>query len=245
MPYHIHTIPVLDALKDPQGCAFCVMHNKLEEDAIQFILGPAYMEDDIRMDTNRVGFCKAHLSAMYAQQNRLGLAFMLHTHLQQLNKDLAAFVQDKKPSPIFGKDTSGPTSKIHNHLDKTIASCYVCTKIESTFTRYIDTFLYLWSKGGEDASLIKSQKGYCLPHFSQLVEMASGLSRSKRERFIEEIVNPQLAHLKELELDIEWFTLKFDYRYVNEPWKNSKDALPRALSALGVASEAASGGKGE
>ena len=237
MPDHIHTIPVLDALRDPQGCAFCVMQKKLEADVIHFILGPAYMEDDVRMDTNKVGFCNAHLSAMYAQQNRLGLAFMLHTHLQQLNKDIAGFVENKKPAPLFGKDVNDPLSKIYSHLDKTIASCYVCTKVEATFDRYVGTFLYLWNKGGEDAALIKSQKGYCLPHFSKLVEAASKQSRSKREKFLEEIINPQLVHLKELESDLEWFTLKFDYRYVNEPWKNSKDALPHTLAAFGIKGE--------
>ena len=29
--------------------------------------------------------------------------------------------------------------------------------------------------------------------------------------------------------DIGWFIDKFDYRFKNEPWKNSKDALPRGI----------------
>ena len=29
--------------------------------------------------------------------------------------------------------------------------------------------------------------------------------------------------------DVEWFIKKFDYRYKDEPWKNSKDALVRTL----------------
>ena len=29
--------------------------------------------------------------------------------------------------------------------------------------------------------------------------------------------------------DVEWFIKKFDYRYKDEPWKNSKDALVRTM----------------
>jgi len=209
------------------------MHQQLEQAAIQFILGPAYMEDDIRMDTNQVGFCAAHMSAMYIQQNRLGLALMLHTHLQLLNKEIEKKLKPTKPSPLFGKDTQGPLATVYTHLDKTLGTCYVCTKVESTFVRYIDTFLHLWAKGGEDSKLILSQKGYCLPHFVQLIGAASKLGRSKREKFIAEIATPQLAHMKELESDLEWFTLKFDHRNANEPWKNAKDALPRTLDMFG------------
>jgi len=209
------------------------MHNKLEQDAIHFIMGPAYMENDVRTDTNRLGFCSAHLAAMYANKNRLGLALMLHTYMQQLNKDISAIIKNKQPSPLFGKDSSGPLAKSHAHLAKAGKTCYVCNKVEDTFARYIDTFLYLWGKGGDDAKLITSQKGYCLPHFTQLVAAADNMGRGKREKFIEEIVLPQLKCMQELEGDLEWFTLKFDYRYADEPWKNSKDALPRALGILG------------
>jgi len=213
------------------------MHDKLTMDAIQFILGPAYMEDDVRTDTNRTGFCKAHMAAMYNQQNRLGLALMLHTHLKQLNKDLTSIVKNKLPPPLFGKDHDGPIVKTHSHLSKTLATCYVCDKVESTFQRYIDTFLHLWGKGGEDARLITSQKGYCLTHFAQLTAAAGNLGRSKREKFVDEILKPQLAHLQELEEDLDWFTLKFDHRYADQPWKNSKDALPRALTTFGCKGE--------
>ena len=233
MPNHIHTIPVLDALREPQSCAFCVMHQRLEEDAIQFILGPAYMEDDVRMDTNRVGFCNAHLSAMYTQQNRLGLAFMLHTHLQQLNKDVSSILENKKPSPLFGKDPNEPLSKIHAHLDKTIISCYVCTKVEATFDRYVGTFFMLWANGGPEVQLIRSQKSYCLHHFTVMLLYAGKLGSKKRKEFMAEILPVWQNFMKELETDLDWFTQKFDHRNKDEPWKNSKDVLPRALAILG------------
>ncbi|MCL2224837.1 MAG: DUF6062 family protein [Defluviitaleaceae bacterium] len=233
MPDHIHTIPVLDALREPKACAFCVMYEKLESDSIQFVMGPSYMEDDVRMETNKIGFCKRHLDAMYAQQNRLGLGLMLHTHMQQINKDISDIVKGRVAVSFFGKDKNNTIGRLKGHLQKTHESCYVCKKVENTFERYIDTFFHIWAKGGEDAKLIKSQNGYCLPHFIKLLEAAENLGRGKREKFLDEIMPAQQERLKEMENDLEWFTLKFDHRNADEPWKNSKDALPRAIEMLG------------
>ena len=40
------------------------------------------------------------------------------------------------------------------------------------------------------------------------------------------IFQENLARVRD---DLEWFTDKFDYRNADAPWKNSKDALIRAI----------------
>ena len=229
---HIHTIPVLDALREPNNCAFCTMMNKLESDAIQFIMGPAYMEDDIRMETNKIGFCKRHMDAMYKHQNRLGLALMLHTHLQQLNKDAGNIINGRIPAPLFGKDPNGAATKLKNHLLATHSTCYVCNKVENTAVKYIDTFFYLWGKGGEEAKLIESQKGYCLPHFTELMSKAEKLGRGKRERILDHLLPMWQRFTQEMEEDLDWFIQKFDYRNANASWKDSQDAIERSIVLL-------------
>ncbi|MGN0395989.1 MAG: DUF6062 family protein [Coprococcus sp.] len=37
------------------------------------------------------------------------------------------------------------------------------------------------------------------------------------------------TNMERINDDISWFIDKFDYRYKNEPWKNSKDAIPRGI----------------
>ena len=39
-------------------------------------------------------------------------------------------------------------------------------------------------------------------------------------------------NLSRVEKDLEWFTLKFDYRNADKPWNNSRDALERAVTKL-------------
>ena len=230
---HIHTIPVLDALREPCGCAFCVMEKKLENDVIQFIMGPAYMEDDVRMETNKVGFCKTHMQAMYKEQNRLGLALMLHTHMQRLCKDTNGIIDGRLPAKIFNKDPGGVLPRLEAHLVKTKNSCYVCKRVDNTFDRYMDTFFYLWSKGGDEAKLIAAQESYCLPHFISLLSAVETLGRGNREKFLDVLFKLWQKLTSGLEEDLDWFVQKFDHRNANEPWKNSKDALPRTMAFLG------------
>jgi len=219
----IHTIPVLDALRDPQGCAFCTMKKKLETSAVRFIMGPAYMEEDVRMDTNKVGFCKSHMDALYNEQNRLGLALMLHTHLQQIYKDTEHIASTSSPAKLFKK--SPMFQHLREHMAKTHASCYICRRIDDAFDRYVDTFFYLWKKNGDEAKLIEGQTSYCMPHFLMLFE--------KGEKFKDVLLPLWQKIVQELEADLDWFTQKFDHRNADAPWKNSKDALPRAIDFLG------------
>ena len=229
MAEHIHTILVMDALREPGNCAFCAMYDKLESNSIQFIMGPAYMEDDVRMATDKVGFCNRHLALMYKEQNRLGLGLMLHSHIKKIVNDMDKIIKSPISGSFFKKEQSNSLGKMGAYLKGINESCYICEKIEGTFNRYIDTFLYLYNK---DTPETKTQKTYCLPHFIRLLELASQMSKSKRDKFTDDILKPILKTISELEGDLDWFVSKFDHRNANEPWKNSKDALPRALSLL-------------
>ena len=233
MKEHIHTIPVIEALREPGLCAFCAMLKKLDENAIRFIMGPAYMEDDVRMKTNKSGFCKKHMEAMYKEQNRLGLALMLHTHVKEINKDIKSMADYVKKPTIFGSGSDTYLDRLGEHLAATNEDCYVCQSISNTFERYVDTFFVLWIKDGSEAQLIQAQKGYCMHHFTIMLKHAGKLGAKKRKKFMNEILPAWQNCMKELETDLEWFIQKFDHRNKDETWKNSKDVLPRALSILG------------
>ena len=56
MKEKLYTIPVNEAFEHDSECPICAMRKKLEMDAIEFTMGPSYMEDDIREVTSRLGF---------------------------------------------------------------------------------------------------------------------------------------------------------------------------------------------
>ncbi|NLM13838.1 MAG: hypothetical protein GX209_08865 [Epulopiscium sp.] len=243
MKEQIYTIPVIDAFKADTECPFCNLHQTLEKESIDFMLGASYMEDDIRMETNKSGFCPHHYQKLFNEKNRLGLALMLHSHFQEINNTLSKLIEPHKdsnsnhPSFLSGlikypkrESSSQNKNPISSELNDIQKNCYICNKIEKIFSRYMDTFFYLWKKDKEFISLVSDRKGFCLNHFSSLIEKASlALNKEQYNHFTQIIFPIQLENLKRIEEELDWFIQKFDYRFKDSPWNNSKDAVQRAI----------------
>jgi len=58
------------------------------------------------------------------------------------------------------------------------------------------------------------------------------LNADKRKEFLRILAQQQLEHMDRIEKELEWFTKKFDYRYNDAPWGNSRDALSRSIQKL-------------
>ena len=73
----ITTIPVSEVFEPRDGCPICRMRNRLEERVVEYITGAAMMEPDVRIETNKKGFCFTHYQQMLKRRNRLSVALML------------------------------------------------------------------------------------------------------------------------------------------------------------------------
>jgi len=207
------------------------MRKKLEVNAIDFTMGPSYMEDDIREATSRMGFCEKHLEQLYSNQNRLGLALILKTHMDKIVKDVEKHsnggIKFSSPS-LFKKKVE--ESSVVNYLDALEDSCFVCDKIDGTFERYIATVFHLYHTDEQFRKRFFASKGFCTSHYKILYSAAAKyLGGDERSNFVNELNKLYLDNMKRVRDDLEWFINKFDYRYADEPWKNSKDALPRSM----------------
>lgn len=248
MKDNIYTIPLTDAFNSGEECPFCFIHKKLEDDAIEFMLGSAYMSDNIREETNKLGFCGSHYSLLYHHGNRLGLALMIHTHLGKLKGDLEPLLKDNNPKSLSGKpnilsklmgsktscDKENLSNDISSFLYKNEANCYICNNIENNMDRYLDTLFFIWKKDSKFVDLVGACKGFCLSHFAALLDLApSKLSGETLQDFYNLVIPLTLENLNRIEEEIEWFIDKFDYRNKTASWKNSKDAVPRAIEKMG------------
>ncbi len=237
MKEKIYTIPVNDAFNEPCECPLCAMYEKLEADMLYFMLDNSYMEDDIRMETNAHGFCPTHYQKLMLADNRLGVALMLHTHMQKVHTDLQKLanssVSGSKKS-IFGKSSEHtPKSKISAYTQHQMKSCYVCNRIETTFNIYLDTFFYLWKRDEAFIQRVKNSQGFCIHHFAALHDLASEkLNDKELKTFIDLLLPLQESNLQRVMDDLGWYITKFDYRFKDEPWKNSKDAVIRAIKKM-------------
>lgn len=223
----IYTIPVNEAfeaaLDHPEcGCPLCTLFRKLENNELDLILGASMMEPDVRIQTNKEGFCKTHYDLMFTRKNRLGMALTMESHLQLLQKEL-------KDDGLGGGYGRKPVKRIAE-LE---ASCYVCRRIEYHFSRMLLTALELWNTDEAFRAKVKKQPYFCLPHYRRLTALAQEkMSKKQLHDFASALSSVQDAYLAALNEDISWFCKKFDYRYDAEPWYNSRDAVERAIKFL-------------
>ncbi len=224
---HIYTIPVNEAFEASRddascGCAFCSLYNKLEDNELELILGASMMEPDIRIMTNKEGFCRTHYDMMFVRKNRLGMALTLESHLAELKDEIknGGFMQKAGERPI-----KRITSLEH--------SCYVCRRIEFHFNNMIETAVFLWDEDEDFRAKFSAQPYFCLPHYRRLIACATDrLNKKRAPEMIKESARIVEGYIETLNEDVSWFCKKFDYRYDEEPWYNSKDSVERAMKFL-------------
>ena len=228
MKEKLYTIPINDAFARDCECPVCAMRAVLENNAVEFTMGPSYMEDDIRMETDRLGFCQPHMRMVLDQNNKLGLALVLKTHVDHVMKEMDKRIRmPAVKATLFKKETSNPVT---DYVDQLGSTCFICNRINDTFERYLHTIVVLWKTDQAFRTTFGSCKGFCTQHYGDLLkEGARVLSKSENDEFSKTCGRLYMENMKRIAEDLEWFINKFDYRYQDAPWKNAKDAIPRAL----------------
>ncbi len=111
MAEQIYTIPISEAFEQHDGCPLCRMKEKLERESLEYVMGAAMMDPDVRIRTNRLGFCRGHYDDMLAMKNRLSLALMLESHLAEVSKlfpENADQLPELPPPPPMPEGHMGP-----------------------------------------------------------------------------------------------------------------------------------------
>ncbi len=256
MKERIYTIPINEAFEQDTECPLCVCERKLENDALEYTLGPAMMEPDFRIETNHAGFCTNHFAKLYnLQKDRLPLALVIDTHMSEQIKDLGQIyskyengIKDllrKGKLKAFSENFKGRKSAAGKTIDELLnklatlkATCAVCRKIDINMDRLIDNTLYLYKSEREFKKKFNESKGFCLKHLEVLLIKAREVfSPALQSEFLTELLSLELSELKRINEEVNYFTKMFDYRNSEADWKNSKDAVPRSIEKLTGTSE--------
>lgn len=225
MEEKIYTIPVTEAFEKKDGCPLCRLRRELEDTERDLIMGASMMEPDIRIKTNALGFCRKHYNKMFEMNNRLSLALMLESHLNEQKEKINIC-----KNSVFGKSVN---QKAIDNMASLSSSCYVCSRVEEKYSKMISTAILLWQKQTEFKNLFSEQPYFCLPHAKLLLEYAKlRLDKKSFSAFAEQLDTVQSTYIDSLSSDVSWFCKKFDYRYDAEPWGNSKDSVERAINFL-------------
>lgn len=220
----ICTIPINDIFMPKDGCPICRMEKMLEEQYVKFVTGDAMMEPNIRIETNKKGFCHRHFSQMFEKGQKLPNALILESHLQEI-------IDNFMPKKLKGK----PDKKQLEGIKTELNSCYVCDRIEWDMRHFMATIFVEWAKGEEFRRLYNEQPFICLKHYSFIMETAidkGGMPSKFLADFHAETAALTKNYLESLKGDITHFCSMFDYRSKGQEWGSSKDSIERSIEFL-------------
>ncbi len=215
----ICTIPISEAFEGNDGCPICRMRKTVEERILDYIMGAAMMEPDVRIETNRLGFCKDHLDGMMKRKGRLPLALILESHTKEL--------VDNTFNSSYQKN--GQKAK------QVYSTCFVCEKINWGFERMINTIFLTYERDKDFRDLFDSQNFFCFEHYSLLSANSSKkIMRKYYSEFNKALEETVSKYLEQLHSDLEKYCSMYDYRnnIQDADWGTSKDSVERAALFL-------------
>lgn len=224
MRQDICTIPISEVFEVNDGCPICRMKETVEKRIVEYIMGAAMMEPDIRIETNRLGFCERHFDMMLNSRGRLQLALMLESHIGEVNKR------------IFDKKLFNSSSKKGSTARKISESCFICEKIDWGFSRMIETLYHCYEEDREFRELFNNQPMFCLHHYELLMNSPSKkiLRRYTNEfnQNLSRITGDYTAYLYD---DLKKYCSMYDYRSAggkSGDWGTSKESVERTIAFL-------------
>ena len=222
MKEKIYTIPINESFEKRCGCPVCRLREKTRTDALEFITGAAMMEPDVRIETNRLGFCREHFSDLLGMKNRLSLALMLESRLDEVSE------------LCFGKRDTPDGARADTNVAKTVSTCFICGHIDPFMTHYAENIGYMWKSEPEFMRLFSEQEGLCLPCLALLLD--AGRKKLNKKQYADFAVAAAALSKKmhdALRADLAGFTRSFDYRFAgDEKTERVKNAPANAAAYL-------------
>lgn len=213
------TIPINEIFEPKCGCPICRMRDMLEQRTVDYIMGAAMMEPDVRIETNKLGFCNTHFRQMLRQKNRLSLALMLQTHIEEC-------------SGCIGSRKGLLLPKKQRKISEINSSCFVCSKVDWGMERLLVTFFEMLGNA-EFRALFEQQEYICLPHYDLLAALApSRLQKSALSGFTASLEALTKKGADRLYADVSKFCSMYDYRSADADWDGSEDAIERSVAFL-------------
>ena len=94
----------------------------------------------------------------------------------------------------------------------------------------LDTFFDLYKKNEEFRALFEKSRGFCLPHFGDLIEAAEDkLTDDEKKEFYHKAFSMMQENLDRLQKEVSWFVEKNDYRNKDKDWGTSADSIQRGM----------------
>lgn len=230
--YKLETIPVWDSLEKNSECFLCDLMKEAEQHGVDFYLGPSVMNPETRVRVNEYGFCSRHFQLLSAANKAQDLGLLCDTYLEESkNKFSKAFnnVLNAKP----GKKLDVAIKNLSLEFEKREEGCLICTQMKQRLDRYVYTIICLWDKDLSFRTALEESKGFCIPHYKELILKASDVLGSKNSKdFINSITDLEMRNIDRVNKDVWWLTQKYKAENIDKPFNGCEDAHKRAVNKI-------------
>ena len=216
MAEQLYTIPINEAFEEYDGCPLCRLRRKLERQSLEYIMGAAMMEPDIRIVTNRLGFCREHFRTMLGMGSRLSLALMLESHLQYLWENTPE--PDSRVPGRLGRIRKYDGESPGSEMTARAKSCYVCARVTDFEKKCVSNVVYIYKKDPSFPDKLRAQPYFCLEHAGALLDAAkSELSEERYLALSRDLLSKTREDLEVLKRNITGFCRSFDHENAGKP----------------------------
>ena len=188
---------------------------------LDLILGASMMEPDIRIQTNKLGFCPDHFSKMLRHGKRLPLALVLESHLNELKDGM------------MKKGVIRSPEKAAARIRELNSTCYICKRIDGNYYRMLANAAYMWAQDFEFRKKFASQPWLCGRHFADICEVAK---KEAGKRLAPDLCAAAAElygkKLEDLSDEVSRFCRSFNHSYQDEPIGNAATSVERSIEFL-------------
>jgi len=195
------------------GCPICKIIKDEEKSYCEHLFEDEVLKNpEMYVKIREANFCHYHLELLNNSYDKLGLAIALKANisykLQQIT-DKSKSLKKKR-----GKETKN--------------KCLICDYLSERDKYHMHILIDILHADKDFAERhIEGLSRLCFHHLNMLMETAKDVTPQ-----IEKIFKINEAAIEKNINDLEWFITKFDYRFQDEPWYESKDSIERALKLL-------------
>ena len=220
MNYHIGTMLIDENFTPNCDCPICKIKRTVNERLTEQYLGEAVMEEDTRMEVNKLGFCLNHYSMLFSSRSKLGLALQVSTRLLTMRKEITL------PKNAWQAKKQGET------LLKMNQTCVICIYLEEHMVRYYKTVAEVYNNIPDFKNRLLAVNGFCMEHYANLLKY-SNYAGGKQKEYVADLYAVQSKKVDELKVAIDEFCIHHDYRRVGTPLSDqARESLKVAQKTL-------------
>lgn len=209
-----------------EECFLCALEDEIERKYMDTYLSELVMDASSRQKIiESRGFCNHHFYKMLIAAGKPessdghGIALVNESIIEKLIEDLH-------------KQESNHIEDLHKLLANE-SKCPACIHLAEFSRMYAEKIVELLSSGNEEfLKLLKESKGFCIPHFVTLVQVAKDVEPTQSQKIIKTLMEIEEKNLRGLSSELAEYVKRQSYEFSEKDRSAVADIVPRSVEKI-------------